>query len=210
MPIAIRLLVLWLSVCTAVPVIEESCTNYRKVSGSECADGCFAEKVGICPISVIAKAAKLDKGKCADAGFKVADGSTSQKAGPCGTLKFNKYTRAVDDILTRAFDDILASEEPMRAPETACCKGACPAGEVKYFSVDVPHGFCGETCIKNWTYPIFKIFEANLTLATDDTPCPVQFTPTGTHYTNYTSTVTHGVFPLTVTLDLYAPGPTTR
>lgn len=86
MPIAIRLLVLWLSVCTAVPVIEESCTNYRKVSGSECADGCFAEKVGICPISVIAKAAKLDKGKCADAGCVCRDICTIPTACQPGAL----------------------------------------------------------------------------------------------------------------------------
>jgi hypothetical protein len=30
-------------------------------------------------------------------------------------------------------------------------------------------------------YHIFKVFESNLTLATDNTPCPEQFTP---HYTN--------------------------
>ena len=75
------------------------------------------------------------------------------------------------------------------------------------FHVQVKHGFCGETCISNWTYSIFKVFEPNLTLAIDDTPCPEQFTPWGTHYTNYSSTVTHGVFPLRCTLDLYAPDP---
>ena len=54
---------------------------------------------------------------------------------------------------------------------------------------------------------IFKIFEANLTKNDDPHPCSGQFTPTGTHYTEYSSTVTHGVPPVTMTLDLYAPGP---
>ena len=51
------------------------------------------------------------------------------------------------------------------------------------------------------------MFEPNLTLAMDDAPCPEQFTPSGTHYAKYNVTVTHGVWPLTCTLDLYAPGP---
>ena len=50
-----------------------------------------------------------------------------------------------------------------------------------------------------------QIFESNLTKATDNTPCSEQFTPTGGHYTNYSSTVTHGVPGLSITLDLYAP-----
>jgi hypothetical protein len=55
-------------------------------------------------------------------------------------------------------------------------------------------------------YPIYKIFEANLTRANDSTPCAEQFTPHGGHYINYTSTVTHGIPGLlSITLDLYGP-----
>jgi len=55
-------------------------------------------------------------------------------------------------------------------------------------------------------YWLFKIFESNLTKATDNTPCSEQFTPTGGHYTQYSSTVTHGVPGLlSITLDLFAP-----
>lgn len=89
-----------------------------------------------------------------------------------------------------------------------CCK-ACVAPLVKYYSVDVSHGFCGETCINPSRYGIYKIFEKNLTLSDSDTPCSEQFTPVGTHYTEYSDTVTHGVPGLlAVTLDLYGPGAT--
>ena len=101
------------------------------------------------------------------------------------------------------------SVEPVAAEaEAPCCK-VCDAPEVKYFSVDVPHGFCGETCLKPSLFPVFKVFESNLTLynGTGPSPCAEQYTPFGTHYTIYNGTVTHGVWPLTCTLDLYAPEP---
>ena len=103
-----------------------------------------------------------------------------------------------------------AAAAPLVA-EALCCK-VCQAPEVKYFSVDVPHGFCGETCLKPSLFPIFKVFEANLTLynGTGPSPCAEQFTPWDTHYTIYNATVTHGVWPLTCTLDLYAPEPKPR
>merc|ERR1712039_639229 len=88
-----------------------------------------------------------------------------------------------------------------------CCK-TCEEPLKKYYSVDVPHGFCGEACMDPSKFNIYKIFEKNLTLAESDSPCQEQFTPTGTHYTEYSNTVTHGVPGLlAVTLDLYGPGP---
>jgi len=88
-----------------------------------------------------------------------------------------------------------------------CCK-TCEEPLKKYYSVDVPHGFCGEACMHPFKFHIFKIFEKNLTLAESDSPCQEQFTPTGTHYTEYSETVTHGIPGLlAVTLDLYGPGP---
>lgn len=88
--------------------------------------------------------------------------------------------------------------------DSPCCK-TCADPLEKYYSVDVPHGFCGETCMNPKKYWLFKIFESNLTKSTDNTPCSEQFTPTGGHYTKYSSTVTHGVPGLSITLDLYAP-----
>lgn len=92
----------------------------------------------------------------------------------------------------------------LAAPEEKCCD-SCTAPLEKYYSVDVPHGFCGEACMNPSKYWIFKLFESNLTKATDNNPCSEQYTPHGGHYTNYTSTVTHGVPGLSITLDLYGP-----
>jgi len=78
---------------------------------------------------------------------------------------------------------------------------------VKMFSVDAPHGFCGETCMDPKKFGLYKKFEANLTVATDNHPCSVARTPSNSKvYSDYFSTVTHGVPGLlSVTLDLYAP-----
>merc|ERR1711904_633251 len=87
-----------------------------------------------------------------------------------------------------------------------CCT-TCTKPLVKYYSVDNAHGFCGECCMDPKKFSTYKKFEANLTLIDKDHPdCAGQFSPVGTHYTEYDSTVTHG-FPglLTMTLDLYAP-----
>jgi hypothetical protein len=105
-----------------------------------CCSHSFPATVGICPFSVIKAAAGLDDGKCADVNYTVPNGTTSQAAGPCGTLTFNQYTAPS-----------VVKQEQVAKPATACCLGACPSGQVKYYSVDVPHGFCGETCISNWT-----------------------------------------------------------
>jgi len=100
---------------------------------------------------------------------------------------------------------VLLSSVSVVSGADPCCK-ACVAPLVKYYSVDVSHGFCGETCINPSRYGIYKVFEKNLTLSDSDTPCSEQFTPVGTHYTEYSDTVTHGVPGLlAVTLDLYGP-----
>lgn len=89
----------------------------------------------------------------------------------------------------------------------SCCK-KCDLPLVKYYSVDVAHGFCGEACMDPKKFFLYKKFEANLTLVDDKNPgCSGQYAPDGTHYTDYDSTVTHGdpLKILSVTLDLYAP-----
>merc|ERR1712205_159851 len=69
----------------------------------------------------------------------------------------------------------------------------------KYFSIADDSGpwLCGETCIRDSFYPIFHIFEKNLTKATSNTVCA------DAGYTKYNSTVTHGGGGLYCTLDLY-------
>merc|ERR1719198_2597085 len=80
-----------------------------------------------------------------------------------------------------------------------CCEGACAEPYHKYFSIADDSGpwLCGETCIRDPFYPIFHLFEKNLTLATDDSVCA------DAGYTKYNSTVTHGGGGLYCTLDLY-------
>jgi len=88
-----------------------------------------------------------------------------------------------------------------------CCK-KCELPLVKYYSVDLAHGFCGDACMDPKKFSIYKKFEANLTLVDDKYPdCSGQYAPDGSHYTDYDSTVTHGdpFGILAVTLDLYAP-----
>eukprot|EP00928_Gymnodinium_smaydae_P066545 TRINITY_DN49538_c0_g1_i1.p1 TRINITY_DN49538_c0_g1~~TRINITY_DN49538_c0_g1_i1.p1 ORF type:complete len:175 (-),score=14.83 TRINITY_DN49538_c0_g1_i1:66-551(-) len=89
-----------------------------------------------------------------------------------------------------------------------CCQ-KCEAPLKKYYSVDVPHGFCGEACMDPARIRLFKRFEANLTLVeegTDHGSCVTQFAPDGSKFTDYANTVTHGIPGLlSVTLDLYAP-----
>lgn len=88
-----------------------------------------------------------------------------------------------------------------------CCV-TCTAPQDKYFSVDHGWGhppFCGETCLNPKKYDIFHVFEPNLTSAHNEThPCAHQYAPDGRKYTVYNKTVTHGIGPLSVTLDLYS------
>lgn len=70
-----------------------------------------------------------------------------------------------------------------------------------YYSIDHIFNQCGQCCIDPKNEWIFKIFEAGLTLANDTTPCPENA------YPYYSETVTHGVSPVTMTLDLYKSKP---
>ena len=177
-----------------------ACDTYRKVTNGACAQACLSDTIGICPRALVVKGGGLDEGTCEAVGYTVADGTLSQKAGPCGTIDFSKFQKkAATELEWRM------PEPTVEAADGPCCKSCTPPLE-KYFSVDVPHGFCGEACMDPSKFKIFKFFEKNLTKATDNTPCPEQFTPTGGHYTKYSSTVTHGIpHILAVTLDLYAP-----
>ena len=67
----------------------------------------------------------------------------------------------------------------------------------RYYSIDNIFHMCGECCIDPKNEWIFKIFEPGLTLAKDLTPCQEN------GYPFYNSTVTHGVAPISMTLDLY-------
>jgi len=93
--------------------------------------------------------------------------------------------------------------------EGKCCD-TCDAsqGLVKYYSTDGVYDHCGETCIKPAEFWLYKIFEKNLTLAPYEHICKDLISNNGSHYSVYSSTVSHGIpYIFTATLDLYDPGP---
>jgi len=119
---------------------------------------------------------------------------------PCHDFGYTAY----DSTPTHGFGPLSITldlySEPKAAP-TPCCRGACPAGEEKYWSLasGVFGGeHCGECCLDPSKYPLFHLFERNLTKAERTvTPCH------DFGYTVYDSTPTHGLGPVSITLDLY-------
>ncbi|CAE7366214.1 Gstm5 [Symbiodinium sp. CCMP2592] len=100
---------------------------------------------------------------------------------------------------------VLASLAVAAADPSPCCK-SCELPKVKVFSTDAKHGYCGEACMDPKNFNLFHKFEANLTIATEEHPCSKQWTPLNDkQYTDYFDTVTHGLGPISCTLDLYAP-----
>ncbi len=81
--------------------------------------------------------------------------------------------------------------------DTKCC-ATCPENEAKYFSVVSWNKMCGESCINPKDYWEFKLFEHNLTRATDNTPCVDQ------NFTLYKKTESHGIGPIKVAIDFYS------
>jgi len=82
-----------------------------------------------------------------------------------------------------------------------CCK-TCVTPEVKYYSVDMKHGHCGENCLNPNQFGLFKIFEPNLTLSNGSTAAG--FTGCAElGWPKYRETVTHGFWPIKATVDLY-------
>lgn len=65
----------------------------------------------------------------------------------------------------------------------------------KYYSIAE---FCGESCIKESEYYLYKLFEHGLTKAETNTPC------LDNGYAIYNNTVTHGFGPIKCDIDLYS------
>jgi len=170
--------------------LEADTCSLFAITGDSCSESELR-----CDYTKYAKLAEksLADGTCADQGYTI-ETSTSTKTYPIvGDIKVTTYSQGM-----------LETKEA----ETCCVDDACVAPKVKYYSVDLKHGFCGEACMDPAKFGIYKIFEKNLTLSESLNPCSEQFTPFGTHYTEYNDTVTHGLpGVLTVTLDLYGPGP---
>lgn len=91
----------FLSVLAACAAAD--CTVYRKLADNTCAETCLGASTGICPSSVIVKYGGLDEGSCAKIGYTQPQGEIEQNAGPCGTLKFEKFSKPA--TLLRASSD---------------------------------------------------------------------------------------------------------
>merc|ERR1711871_329207 len=70
------------------------CTTYSKVVNGTCAQACLNKTVGVCPVALVVKLGGLAAATCASAGFTTPDGTKPQKAGPCGTIVFDLYTKS--------------------------------------------------------------------------------------------------------------------
>ena len=94
------------NIITAVAILThlataQECTVYHRVVETTCAEACLTKIVGkICPRAIVVKAGHLDAGTCKDVGYTVANGTTTQKAGPCGMLTFNNYLKPATAITT--------------------------------------------------------------------------------------------------------------
>merc|ERR1712032_1146680 len=71
-----------------------SCVWYRRSLNEECAEACIPPSVGVCPRRLVVRLGRLTAGRCSEAGFKVADGTMISRAGPCGTILFDKFKGA--------------------------------------------------------------------------------------------------------------------
>ena len=104
----VKTLLLLASTVAAAP--SAPCTTYRRIVTTTCAQSCLGKMVGICPIALVVKAGHLVGGTCADVGFTVANGTITQKAGPCGKITFDDFLKpsltqpASNDIPLVTFD----------------------------------------------------------------------------------------------------------
>lgn len=82
--------------------------------------------------------------------------------------------------------------------DTPCCL-VCPPNKSMYYSIDTNKDMCGQTCIYDNMFFIYKLFEPGLTKANNSLICPKK------GYEQFVSTVTHSFLFLKDTLDLYKP-----
>ena len=97
---------LFLLATTVAAAPSAPCTTYRRIVNTTCAQSCLGKMVGICPIALVVKAGHLDSGTCADVGYTVANGTITQKAGPCGKITFDEFLKPSLKQLQPASNDI--------------------------------------------------------------------------------------------------------
>ena len=73
--------------------VAHGCDEFHKVQDSVCADDCLDAMIGICPQALVVKTGGLSAGDCKSLGYTVANGTNTQKAGPCGDLTVRARAR---------------------------------------------------------------------------------------------------------------------
>lgn len=97
----------------------------------------------------------------------------------------------------QSFFFILATISSGVSQEIDKCCVTCTGEKVKYYSIDDTYDKCGESCINPKEYNKFHLFEKNLTLAPNNTIC------SDIGYSTYYNTETHGVWPISIVVDIY-------
>ena len=104
-------------------------TTYFRIDQTTCADISLGASVGICPTSLVVKLGKLAAGSCASQGYTKAGSPLSQKAGPCGTLNFNTYTKAAKAAKAVVAEAFTASEASEAASK---CTTVAPISDLNF------------------------------------------------------------------------------
>jgi len=148
---------------------HDECQPYRKTKGDHCRDLCLAERLGMCPRSMVVFMRGAKPGTCEDAGYTVYKGTEEEKVGLCGTLTAKSWDKPGSD------DDC---EMYMKTEGAHCgdlCLGAmvgiCPRSMVAYMGGVKPGsckdagytvymgeeskfaGPCGTLTAKSWDKP---------------------------------------------------------
>jgi len=95
-----------------------SCTVYSKTVDGTCAQSCLNSMIGICPVALVAKAGGLDAKACSADGYTQANGTKSQKAGPCGTLVFNLFTKPSATVVSASTQGVPLAKFDGSMPNT--------------------------------------------------------------------------------------------
>ena len=113
---------------------------------------------------------------------------------PTTNLPINRKNNSIDYFFIN-YDIIYETQDDKTTP---CCL-VCLPDKSMYYSIDTTTDMCGQTCINDNMYILYKLFEPGLTKADQNLICPKK------GYEIYDSTVTHGFLFLKDTLDLYKP-----
>ena len=87
-------------------------------------------------------------------------------------------------------------EKDFNNNNTKCCV-KCKQPQVKFYSIDHKHGFCGEACLNPKFFYLYKFFEPNIKKSNESMSC------VDNQYTHYNSTFQHKLSFIKVNVDLY-------